>query len=163
MKIEFLSYLKNVVKGATTLIRSIDDSDLKWIPPYGGRSLLEIIVHLGTLLDTDVRLGKGELESIQAVKDFEINANIQSSKNAAAFLENGLKYATNYFESIPDSKMNNKDLHFFYEEENRSYNHLLIELLEHISLHKGILFSYLKQLGYNASMGTYYGFQPASK
>lgn len=163
MKVEFLSYLKNAVKGATTLIRSIDDNDLTWIPPYGGRSLLEIIVHLGTLLDTDVRLGKCELESVTAVQDFEQNANIQNSSDAAAFLENGLIYATQYFETIQDSQMGNKDLRFFYEEENRSYNHLLIELLEHISLHKGILFSYLKQLGYNASMGTYYGFQPASK
>ena len=74
MRDEFLSYLKNAAKGATTLIRSIDDSDLEWLPPYGGRSLLEIITHLGTLLDTDVRLGKGELSSVDAVSDFEKNS-----------------------------------------------------------------------------------------
>ena len=163
MKNEFLQYLKKAVKGATTLIRSIDDTDLDWTPTYGGRSVLEIITHLGTLLDTDIRIGKGELMSFDAVKGFELNANIKNSEDAATFLENGLNYVITYFEGILPQDMDKKDLHFFYEDENRSYNHLLIELLEHLSLHKGILFSYLRQLGYNASMGTYYGYKPASK
>ena len=59
--------------------------------------------------------------------------------------------------------MDSKDIKFFYQENPETNTHLLIELIEHLSLHKGILYVYMREMGYNAGMGTYYGFQPAVK
>ncbi|MFV2016293.1 MAG: hypothetical protein ACC656_12745, partial [Candidatus Heimdallarchaeota archaeon] len=105
----------------------------------------------------------GELSTQELVQEFEKSISINSVDSAVLYLESSVKYAINFFTEIEDDKMNDKKVKFFYEEEYHTYTHLLLELIEHLSLHKGILYSYLRQIGYNAGMGSYYGFAPAVK
>lgn len=68
-----------------------------------------------------------------------------------------------FYEKLSDEEMMEKKVKFFYEDKYHTYVYLLTELIEHLSLHKGILYSYMRQMGYAAGMSTYYGMAPATK
>ena len=163
MKDEVIKFYENVANGALNMISCLSNEDLTWKPSFEARSVLELVSHISTLAFVDIMGGSGELKSSEEFDNFPKSKKIKTVARAAKVLKDSIDYTLNFFKNISEENMDDLEVQFFYQEEPETYTHLLSELIEHLSLHKGILYVYMREMGYNAGMGTYYGFQKAVK
>ena len=145
------------------MITSILEEDLDWQPSYGGRTTKEIMTHIAILMEGDTKMGNGLLSTQEKAQNFEQSNQPRSLETILSHFDSSLKYVTGFYDKFNEAEMVEKKVKFFYQEESQTYTYLLVEVIEHLSLHKGILYSYMRQMGYSAGMTTYYGMAPAIK
>jgi len=123
------------------------------------RTILELVNHIAQIPQIDIDIYSGKFPSGEETHKLELKLNKKDIDGALKVFDDCCNYLKKYFEKFTDEDLLKETLQPFYEPDSphRSWTHFLPKLTAHMTLHKGVLWSYLKVAKANVNMFTYYG------
>ncbi len=146
---------------ARCVLAAIQDTDMKFSPKKGMRTLGELANHLAQIPTLDPSMYSHEITDVEQARVREKELNRKKLADILAVFDEGIKAVKDRFTGMADETFFAKTLKPFYEtgpEKNWAY--FMPEFITHIAMHKMQLWMYLKLAGANVNMMTYYGHHP---
>jgi len=156
-----LATFEEEAKQARCVLNVIKDSQLKYTPMDGMRTLGELANHLAQIPHLDPAFFNGEISDFEDARARESNLNRKAVTDIITVFDEGLEAVNKRFSNMSEDTFFVKNLKAFYEQgPKRNWAHYLPEIITHIAMHKMQLWMYLKLAGASVNMMTYYGHHP---
>ncbi|MDO8055471.1 MAG: hypothetical protein Q6361_01290 [Candidatus Hermodarchaeota archaeon] len=143
---------------ARCVLNVVKDSDMKFTPKKGMRTLGGLANHLAQIPHLDPSIYDGEIASIDEARASETDLNRDTITEILTVFDEGVAAMKKRFVKMTEKTFFAKELLAFYDQgEPRSWANHLPDIITHIAMHKMQLWMYLKLAGYPVNMMTYYG------
>lgn len=154
-----LNFFRDEVSEVRALIKKTTEIPLDSRLTQDSRTILELINHIAQIPRIDVDIYSGKFGSGEKTHELEVELEEKSVEEVLMVFDDCCNYLYDFFEKLNDEDFAKKRLRPFYEPNNeyKSWNHFLPKLTAHLSLHKGILWSYMKVAKAKVNMFSYYG------
>ncbi len=159
IKTILLEFFDEEAAEAKVVLNKIKEISLDYQLTKETRSVLDLANHIAQIPRIDIGIYSKELDSGEKAHKMELELNRKTIDEILKVYDTGCKYLKEYFKKMSDEDFNKKNLVPFYEPnvEPKSWSHFLPKIITHITLHKGILWAYLKAADAKVNMFTYYG------
>ncbi|HUT82219.1 MAG TPA: hypothetical protein VMZ29_13540 [Candidatus Bathyarchaeia archaeon] len=159
IKIILLEFFEDEVSEARVVMEKIKEIPLDYRLTEESRTVLELANHIAQIPRIDIGIYSGELASGELAHKMEIELTRKTLADILKVFDEGCKFLQKYFKTMTDEDFMKKSLVPFYEPNAKpnAWSYFLPKLTTHITLHKGILWSYLKSAKAKVNMFTYYG------
>lgn len=142
--------LELIVRTTTNLLAKVKPEDVAFRPQPNMRTLRELAEHLAAIPEVDLLiLQEHTAEEVRKLESRFVEMDF--SKLGSAMAE-GLELLRQYMTALPEEDFLHKKTTPFYLEHGTVQAKWLIEVVTHAQHHRGQLFTYLKQQGYDVSM-----------
>ncbi|WP_424765842.1 DinB family protein [Paenibacillus sp. sgz302251] len=143
--------LELIVRTSSNLIRKISPQHWHYRPRENMRSLLELVHHLVAVPSTDLLILQEKSEQEIRALEGAISADLDQEQ-LIGWMTAGMEDVKKYMKELPDEEFLHKKTTPFYLEHGSVQAKWLIEIVTHAQHHRGQLFTYLKEQGYEVNM-----------
>ncbi|MBN1329881.1 MAG: hypothetical protein JXA54_10440 [Candidatus Heimdallarchaeota archaeon] len=159
IKTILLEFFEDEAAEARVVIEKIKDISLDHRLTKETRTVLELANHIAQIPRIDIGIYSKELDSGEKAHKMELELTRQTIDEILKVYDEGCKYLKNYFVKMTNEDFTKKCFVPFYEPNTspKAWSYFLPKLTTHITMHKGILWSYLKSANAKVNMFTYYG------
>ena len=153
-----LNVFKHEADQARCVLTAIQDTDMKYAPKKGMRTLGELANHLSQIPALDPAMYAHEIADVEQARAREKELNRSHLADIISVFDDGIKAVKARFTGMSDKDFFAKTLKPFYEKgPEKNWAYFMPEFITHIAMHKMQLWMYLKLAGVNVNMMTYYG------
>ncbi|MTW87409.1 DinB family protein [Virgibacillus dakarensis] len=148
---ELLEELEIGIRSMEGLLRKVKATDWRYRPADNMRSLKELARHISAIPEVDLHLWQEKDQ--ETIQNLEASYDkLESSEAMIKAMKNGFGSYKTFMLSLSDQDFLTKKTKPFYLEKGAVQAHWLVEEISHFFHHRGQLYNYLKQLGYDVNM-----------
>jgi uncharacterized damage-inducible protein DinB len=146
---------------AKTVISTIKPEYFGFTPKEGMRSLIELANHLVQIPSIDLKLFSGEFKDSEQTRKHETELNRFKVDELLKVYDDGIEEVKTYFYEMSDQDFFMFNIKPFYDKGSmKNWAYYLPESITHTAMHKMQLWMYLRLIGAEVNMMTYYGHPP---
>ena len=156
-----LNVFEHETSQARCVLAAIQDTDMKYTPMKGMRTLGALANHLAQIPLLDPSMYAQEIKDVEQARAREKELNRSKLADILALFDEGIKVVKTRFSGMSEKEFFAKTLKPFYEQgPEKNWAYYMPEFITHIAMHKMQLWMYLKLAGAKVNMMTYYGHHP---
>jgi len=156
-----LNVFEHEASQARCVLAAIQDTDMKYTPMKGMRTLGALANHLAQIPLLDPSMYAQEIKDVEQARAREKELNRSKLADILALFDEGIKVVKTRFSGMSEKEFFAKTLKPFYEQgPEKNWAYYMPEFITHIAMHKMQLWMYLKLAGAKVNMMTYYGHHP---
>jgi uncharacterized damage-inducible protein DinB len=156
-----LNVFEHEAAQARCVLEVVGDTDMKFTPMKGMRTLGELANHLAQIPLLDPSFYMKEIKDFEQARAREKELSRTELADILALFDEGIKAVKDRFSGMSEKEFFAKTLKPFYEKgPAKNWAYFMPEFITHIAMHKMQLWMYLKLTGAKVNMMTYYGHHP---